>query len=278
MRDKDSKCCIVAEIGINHSGSLPVALKMIDAAKTAGCDFVKFQKRTIDVVYTKEDLDRPRVSSWGTTNREQKLGLEFEKEEYDIIDVHCKNRGINWFASPWDVQSVNFLTQYDCPFIKIASASTTDFDLLQAVRNTKKSVILSTGMSTEEEVKKAVDFLGDQVKYILACTSTYPTKIKEMNLKFIQTLQKEYPDIEVGFSNHHPGILFAATSVVFGAKMVEFHITLDRAMYGSDQAASIEVPGVLKLVRYIRDLEVAIGSGSWIVFNSEEEIKKKLRR
>jgi len=278
MRDRDSKCCIVAEIGINHSGNLETAKKMIEAAAVAGCNFVKFQKRTIDLVYTPEELDRYRESPWGTTNREQKLGLEFEKEEYDIIDTHCRNSGIGWFASPWDVQSVNFLMQYSCPFIKIASPSITNFNLLRAVRDTGKLVILSTGMSTEEEVKKAVDFLGDQVKYILACTSTYPTKIEEMNLKFIQTLQKEYPDIEIGFSNHHPGILFAATSVIFGAKMVEFHMTLDRAMYGSDQAASIEVPGVFKLVKYIRDLEIALGSGSWSVFDSEKEIKKKLRK
>jgi N-acetylneuraminate synthase len=272
------KCIIVAEIGINHNGDVELAKQMIDAAAVAGVDSVKFQKRTISAVYTPEELDRFRESPWGKTNRAQKEGLEFGQDEYDEIDRHCAARGIRWFASPWDVKSVEFLQRYDLPYTKIASASITDFDLLGAIKDTGRPVILSTGMSTRQEVRKAVEYLGNRVKYILACTSTYPTKNEEVNLGFLRTLQEEYPTINTGFSNHHPGILFAAASTVLGAEMVEFHMTLDRASYGSDQAASIEIPGVLKLVKYIRGLEQALGTGEWTVFDSEEMIKAKLRR
>ncbi len=273
-----NKCIIVAEIGINHNGDIDIAKKMIDVAKLAGIDYVKFQKRTIDLVYTPEELDRHRESPWGTTNRQQKEGLEFSEEEYDEIDRYCAEKKMGWFASPWDWKSVEFLMNYNPPFIKLASACITDFELLEAVSRTGKPVILSTGMSTAEEVKKAVDFLHPQVKYILACTSTYPTDPEEVNLNFIRTLYFEYPDIKVGFSNHHPGVVLMVVAAALGAKMIEFHMTLNRAIYGSDQAASIEIPGAFKLVKYMRDLEKALGTGSWTVFDSEEKIKKKLRK
>jgi len=270
---------ITAEIGINHNGDIDIAKQLIDVAKDAGCDFVKFQKRTIEHVYTKEELDKPRESPWGTTNREQKEGLEFNEEQYDEIDSYCKEKEIGWYASPWDYNSVYFLSKYrDIPFIKVASASLTDIKLIEVVKQLDKPIILSTGMSTKAELDNAVSILGDQVEYILACTSTYPTKNEEMNLNFIKTLKEQYPQYKIGFSNHNAGIFFMCCSVAMGAEMIEFHITLDRAMYGSDQAASIEPTGVRKTVDYVRGLEVAMGTGEWTVYPSEEEIKKKLRK
>lgn len=269
---------IVAEIGLNHNGDVQLAKRMISVAKSAGCDFVKFQKRTIDLVYTQQELDSPRESPWGTTFRQQKDGLELGKEEYDEVNDFCKEEKIRWFASPWDCQSVDFLQQYNLSLIKVASALLTNFEVLERVRKTGIDIVLSTGMSTEEEVTEAVNFLGEQVKYVLACTSTYPTRVEDINLKKILTLKKQFPDKKVGFSNHHPGILFAASAVLLGAEMIEFHQTLDRSMYGSDQAASIETPGVFKLVNYIRDLEKAAGDGYWRISEDEEKIKRKLRK
>lgn len=273
-----SKCIIVADIGINHNGDIEIAKRLIDTIKLAGCDFVKFQKRTIDAVYSEEELDKHRESPWGTTNREQKAGLEFSKEEYNEIDINCNFRCIEWFASPWDVESVGFLAQYKPLYIKIASACITDFEILNAVRMTGISVILSTGMSTRKEVKEAVCYLGNQVEYILACTSTYPTADDEMNLNFIGTLKQEFPEYKIGFSNHSSGIIYMCAAVALGAEMIEFHTTLDRAMYGSDQSASIEIPGVQSVVKHVRHLEKARGSGDWIVYPSEEKIKEKLRK
>lgn len=269
---------IVAEIGINHNGDLDLVTKMIMVAKTAGCDFVKFQKRTIEKVYTKEELDKPRESPWGTTNREQKMGLELDIHQYHAINTLCAEQGIGWFASPWDVDSVDFLAQYNPPYIKIASALLTDFELLQNIRRWDIPVILSTGMSTKAEIRAAVDFLGRQLKYLLACTSTYPTKPEEMNLNFIHTLQKKFPYLGVGFSNHSPGLTFCIAAAAMGAEMIEFHMTLDRAMYGSDQAASIETPGVYALCKHLRNVEKGVGPGDWIVYESEEKIKQKLRK
>lgn len=269
---------LVAEIGINHNGDLSLAKKLIDVASFSGCDFVKFQKRTVDLVYSKEELDKYRESPWGTTNREQKYGLEFGEGAYDEIDRYCRGKGVGWFASPWDLKSIDFLERYEPPFYKVASASLTDIDLLKKIRSTGRKIILSTGMSTKEELDKALMLLGANVEYILACTSTYPTKNEEMNIRFINTLQAQYPEYKIGFSNHSPGIFFAATSAALGAEMIEFHITLDRSMYGSDQAASIEPAGVTKLSKYVRALEVAMGTGEWIVYESEELIKEKLRK
>lgn len=269
---------IVAEIGINHNGDLEKAKQLISVAYNAGCDFVKFQKRAVDVVYSAEELNKYRESPWGITNREQKEGLEFGAIEYDEIDGFCNYLGIGWFASPWDVESVKFITQYNIPFIKVASACLTNTSLLNEIKKANTPVILSTGMSSSLECHQAIDFLYGRVVYILACTSTYPTQESEMNLNFIQTLNKEYPDYKIGFSNHHPGIFYSSVAAALGAEMIEFHLTLDRATYGSDQAASIEPAGAYKLVKYIRGLEKAMGTGAWTVFESEKIIKNKLRK
>ena len=273
-----SKVFITAEVGINHNGDIDLAKKLIDVACLAGCDAVKFQKRTVDVVYTPEQLDISRESPWGTTNREQKNGLEFNYSDYKEINNYCKSKNIQWFASPWDVESVRFLNYFKSNYIKIASASLTDFELLEAVLKTGKDIIISTGMSTKTELDNALRIVGKNVKYILACTSTYPTKPEEMNLNFIKTLKEQYPQYKIGFSNHSPGLTFMIGATALGAEMIEFHITLDRAMYGSDQAASIEPGGIMHLMKYVKDLEIAEGTGEWTVFPGEIEIKKKLRK
>jgi N-acetylneuraminate synthase len=269
---------MVAEIGINHNGDVNLAKKLIDVAVLADCDFVKFQKRTVDAVYPKEELDKYRESPWGTTNREQKLGLEFGQREYDIIDEYCRAKNIGWYASPWDAESVEFLRQYRLRYMKVSSACLTDMDLLDSINSTSADIILSTGMSTKEELDKALSKIGDRTRYILACTSTYPTWDDEINLNFIKTLKEQYPAYKIGFSNHSPGIFYSACSATLGVEMIEFHITLNRAMYGSDQAASIETGGVMQLGKYVRNLEVAMGTGDWTVFESEEKVKKSLRR
>ena len=246
---------------------------MMKVAKDSECNLIKFQKRTVDAVYTKEELDKPRESPFGNTNRDQKNGLEFGASEYSILNEYCPF----WFASPWDVGSVDFLMKYDPSFMKIPSALITSFDMLEKIKSTGVPVIMSTGMSTQKEITKAVEYLGNQLLYILACTSTYPTKPEEMNLRFIQTLKLEFPKHAIGFSNHSSGIIFMFAAVVLGAEMIEFHMTLDRSMYGSDQAASIESGGVSRVVKGVRSLEMAMGDGSHRVYPSEEEIKKKLR-
>ena len=273
-----NRVILVAEIGINHNGDVNIAKKLIDVAHIAGCDYVKFQKRTIDVVYPEEVLDKYRESPWGTTNREQKYGLEFGQNEYDQIDEYCRKKRIGWFASPWDTESVDFIREYRPLYMKIASACITDKDLLDRIYGTSSEIIVSTGMSTKEELNQALSKVGNRVRHILACTSTYPTKDEEMNLNFIKILQSEYPAYHIGFSNHSPGIQYSVVSAALGAKMIEFHITLDRAMYGSDQAASIETGGVMALCKHIRNLEKAMGTGEWTVFESEEGVKKSLRR
>ncbi len=278
---KTEKVVLVAEIGINANGSLAVAKKLIDVSNAAGCDYVKFQKRTVELVYTREELDKCRDSPWGTTNQEQKMGLEFGEREYDFIDEYCRQVGIGWFASPWDVESVKFLDRYDLPYLKVASALVTDTEVLSAIKKTNKPIIISTGMSTEDEVRDSLELLGwdVKVKYILACTSTYPTADHEMNLNFVSTLREDFePMYNIGFSNHSPGIMYMLCAVALGARMLEFHVTLDRASYGSDQAASIEPEGVFKVAKHVRHLEVAMGSGDWKVYPSEQKIKEKLRR
>jgi len=273
-----SRVMIVAECGINHNGDINLAKKLIDVACLAGCDAVKFQKRTIEIVYTPEQLDVPRESPWGTTNREQKNGLEFDRKDYKEIDRYCQIKGIQWFASPWDIRSVNFLNYFSGQYIKIASASLTDRKLLDRAANTGKDLILSTGMSAKKELDDALEIVGSRAKYILACTSTYPTVPEEMNLNFIKTLKEQYPQYKIGFSNHSPGIMFMVAAAALGAEMIEFHITLDRAMYGSDQAASIETNGVMAICKHIKNIEKGMGSGDWTVFDSEEKVKKSLRR
>jgi N-acetylneuraminate synthase len=273
-----NRVILVAEIGINHNGDINIAKKLIDVAHIAGCDYVKFQKRTIAIVYPPEVLNKYRESPWGTTNSEQKYGLEFGQDEYDQIDEYCRKKRIGWFASPWDVESVKFLRQYRPKYMKVASACITDRDLLDRMFGTSAEIILSTGMSTRDELSQALSKVGNRTRHILACTSTYPTKDEEMNLNFIKTLQDQLPVYHIGFSNHSPGIQYSVVAAALGAKMIEFHITLDRAMYGSDQAASIETGGVMALCKHVRNLEKAMGTGEWTVFESEEGVKKGLRR
>jgi len=273
-----SKVKIVSDIGINSNGDLTTAFKLIEVAKNAGIDYVKFQKRTIDVLFSKEELDKPKQSPWGTTYREYKNKLEFGKKQYDDIDCYCRVNNTPWFSSPWDPDSVKFISQYDLPYIKVASASMTDFETLEEIKKLTTPIIISTGMCTKEEVDKVVQYLGDQIEYVLACTSTYPTPPEEMNLNFIKTLKEEYPQYRIGFSNHSSGIMFMVAAVAMGAEMLEFHITLDRSMYGSDQSSSIEPEGVNKLVKHVCNLEKGIGDGNWNVFPGEVSIKKKLRR
>ena len=270
---------IVGEIGINASGDVEIAKKLIDIAKFVGCDYVKFQKRTIDHVYTEEELNKPRESPWGTTTREQKHGIEFEVKEYREIDQYCKQRGMKWFASPFDVLSIGFLNYFKTPFIKIASPMLTNRVLLEACVGYDNQVILSTGMSTLKEVDEAVEILGkDRIYCIMHCTSTYPTKTEEMNLRCITSLRERYPWTKIGFSNHHPGLVFMSAAVALGAEMVEFHITLDKLSYGSDQAASFNPEGIIKTCKYMRDVEVALGDGIKVVYDSERPIMEKLRK
>lgn len=267
---------LVAECGINHNGEVGNAKKMIDVAKAGGCKYVKFQKRTIDDVYTPEELASFRESPWGKTFREQKEGLELSLDEYKQIDDYCKEQEIGWFGSPWDVKSVDFLMNFGCPYIKVASACLGNIPLLRRIKETNVPIIVSTGMCSKDELDKALDALAYNVKYLLACVSTYPAKPENMNMKKIETLRNEYPGCNIGFSNHSPGILFVAMAAVMGASMIEFHVTLDRSMYGSDQASSIELPGVMKIKDYVSDIEKAWGSGKIECADCEAGVKKKL--
>ena len=268
---------ITAEIGINHNGDLDIARQLIDVAAAMGCDAVKFQKRTVDVVYTPEELAKPRESPFGTTNRELKEGLEFGIDEYREIDRYCKERGIMWFASCWDEGSVDFIEQFAPPCYKIASASLTDDHFLHYTRQTGRPIILSTGMSTMDEIRHAVEVLGEDDLILMHCTSTYPSKHHELNLRVIQSLQAEF-SCPVGYSGHEVGLQTTLAAVVLGPRAIERHITLDRALWGSDQAASVEPHGFARLVRDIRVIETALGDGVKQVYESELPILTKLRR
>ena len=270
-------CYIVAEIGINHNGSLDTALDMIAAAKAAGCDAVKFQKRTVILVYTEEELARPRESIYGHTNGALKYGLEFGFTEYCQIDKYCKSLGIDWFASCWDMPSVDFITAYNPPYFKIASAGLTDLTLLLATRSTGKPVILSTGGSTLEQIDRAVDYLGKDNLTLLHCNASYPAYNDELNLRTIQTLRQRY-GVPVGYSGHELALATTVAAVALGACVVERHITLDRAMWGSDQQASLEPHEFAELVRDIRFVEAAMGDGVKRVTEREQEVMRKLRR
>ena len=276
MKDK---VFLIAEIGINHNGCLETTKRLIDGAAASGCDAVKFQKRTIDVVYEKEDLDRPRESPWGTTNREQKNGLEFGKEEYDEIDAYCKEKGIEWFASAWDIDSQYFMRQYDLKYNKVASAMLTDRSLLEAIAEEGKYTFISTGMSTMEQIEKAVQIFNDaDCPYeIMHCNSSYPMKVEDANLNVIHTLRSKFA-CKVGYSGHEAGIIVSCAAAAIGATSIERHITLDRSMYGSDQAASLELVGLSRLSSYIRDIEVALGTEEKVVTDKEKEIAAKLRK
>jgi len=276
-------CFIVAEAGVNHNGSLELAKKLIDAAQAAGANAVKFQKRSIEICYTKEELDKPRESPWGTTNRQQKEGLEFGLNEYLEIDDYCEEKGIIWYASPWDIESADFLDSFDIPVWKVASACVTDIELLRYMAKSKKPVIISTGMSTLKEVESAV-FVFETAGYkpediaLLSCVSTYPTPIEELNLLKIVTLKDYFLGHPIGYSGHEVGLWTTLAAVAMGACIVERHLTLDRASYGSDQAASLEPIAFTKLVVEIRDLERARGDGKIDIIKSEMAIREKLRR
>ena len=270
-------CFVIAEIGINHNGDVDIARKLISAAVLAGCDAVKFQKRTIDVVYTKEELAKPRENPFGNTNGDLKRGLEFGMEQYRQIDEYCKASKIIWLASCWDEDSVDFIEKFNPPCYKIASPSLTDDNLLRRHRKTGKPMIISTGMSTLAQIDHAVSVLGKEDLIILHCTSTYPSKPEELNLRAIQTLRQRY-GVPVGYSGHEVGLATTVTAAVLGACVVERHITLDRAMWGSDQAASVEPHGFARMVRDIATSQKALGDGVKRVYDSETPIVKKLRR
>jgi N-acetylneuraminate synthase len=270
-------CYFVAEIGINHNGDVAVAKRLIAAAASAGCEAVKFQKRTVDVVYSAEELERPRESPFGTTNGDLKRGLELPKEAYEEIAAFCASVGIQWFASCWDEASVDFIDAFDPPCYKIASASLTDDALLAHTRSKGKPVILSTGMSSVEQIDHALEVLGTDDLVLLHTTSTYPSSPLELNLRAIQTLQDRY-DAPVGYSGHEVGLSTSLAAVVLGARALERHITLDRAMWGSDQAASVEPQGIARLVKDARTIESALGDGVKRVYDSEIPVMQKLRR
>jgi N-acetylneuraminate synthase len=270
---------ITAEMGINHNGDIAIAKKMIAIAKTAGCDAVKFQKRTVEKVYSKEVLDSPRESPWGTTAREQKNRLEFSKKEYDVINEYSASNNIEWYASSWDIDSQVFLRQYDLKHNKVASAMLTNKKLLQVIAEERKPTFISTGMSTLDEIKTAVQIFRDSKCHfeLQHSNSSYPMKDSEANLHCIQTLKKEL-NCNVGYSGHESsGYLICICAVVLGATSIERHITLDRTMYGSDQAASLEVRGIERLVRDIRNIEKVLGDGKKRVWESEIPVMKKLR-
>lgn len=270
-------CFIIAEIGINHNGSVSFAKKMIDIAVATGCDAVKFQKRTVDVVYTKEELAKERKSVFGNTNGDLKRGLEFGVNEYKEIDEYCKEKGIIWFASCWDEGSVDFMEQFDIPCYKIASASLTDDKLLKHTKSKGKPILLSTGMSTMEEIRHAVSVLGEDNLIIYHCTSTYPSNAEEMNLRVIETFKHEF-DCPIGYSGHERGVTPSVLAVALGANSVERHITLDRTNWGSDQAASLEMAGLYHMVRDIRQTPILLGDGEKVVYPREIPIIEKLRR
>lgn len=273
----DAPCFIIAEIGINHNGSVDLAKKMIDEAVMAGCDAVKFQKRTVTKVYTPEELDIYRPNYYGSTNRDLKNGLELTFEDYCEIDRYCKLKKIMWFASCWDLDSVDFIEQFDVPCHKVASALLTDDEMLLRLKKTGKPILLSTGMSSMEEIRHAVNLLGEDNLVIFHCTSTYPTDHNQINLKVIEALKEEF-SCPVGYSGHERGLLPSILSVQVGASSVERHITVDRTLWGSDQAASLEPEGLRRMVRDIREVKKVLGDGKKVVYDSEIPVRNKLRK
>lgn len=269
---------IIAEIGINHNGDVEIAKQLIDVAVDAGADAVKFQKRTIDLVYSKEMLDLPRESPWGTTQRAQKEGLEFGRDEYQEIDAYCRERKIVWFASAWDLESQKFLRQFNLKYNKIASAMIVYADLLKEVASEKKHTFISTGMSSFEQIDRAVKIFREAgcSFELMHCVSTYPMDDEDANLNRIKTLRGRY-QCNVGYSGHEVGLAVSYAAAALGITSLERHITIDRAMYGSDQAASIEPAGFRNLVGAVRKIEKAMGDGSLAVNNKEISIAKKLR-
>ena len=276
--ENNKKPYVIAEIGINHNGDLALAKMMIDIAKECNCDAVKFQKRTIETVYTKEELEKERHSVFGNTNGDLKRGLEFSRDDYKELFRYAKEKEIDIFASPWDCESVDFLEEFDMPCYKVASASITDMKLLERIKETGKPVIISTGMSTEEEVEKAVNVFDSDKLSVLACTSTYPTMIDDMNLNKIETLMKKYPEIPIGYSGHEEGILPTLIAVSMGVAIVERHITVSKYIWGSDQKASLEPQELMNLTKGIDEVRRMMGSGNIDINESEKPVKTKLRR
>lgn len=270
-------CYVIAEIGINHNGDIDLAKRLISVAVAAGCDAVKFQKRTVDVVYSAEELARPRESPFGTTNGDLKYGLELDYYDYQEIDAYCRSSKIGWFASCWDEKSVDFIERFHVPCYKIASASLTDDNLLRHTRATGKPIILSTGMSTIEQIDHAVEVLGKENLILLHACSTYPAYYEELNLRAIPVMKQRY-GVPVGYSGHETGIASTVAAATIGACCVERHITLDRSMWGSDHAASLEPNGIGRIVRDIRLVEQSMGDGIKRVYEREQPIIKKLRR
>jgi len=273
---------LIAEIGINGNGDLPTVFKLIDVAAELGWDVVKFQKRHISETYTQEELDSYRESLWGTTFREQKEGLEFSIEDYEKIDIHAQKRSISWTASPWDIQSLNFLVRnFKLPYIKIPSALVTNYDYLLECCGTGLPLHVSTGMSDMRLIEKVVNTIimnNGKIECLYHCTSTYPSKPEELNLFAIPILQSAFPSIHIGYSGHEKGISTSVMAAVLGARAIERHVTLDRAMYGSDQSASLEPKGMATLIRDVRTWEKAKGDGRIKVYDSELPIIKKLRK
>tara|TARA_R110000796_G_scaffold173206_1_gene290139 strand:- start:2833 stop:3669 length:837 start_codon:yes stop_codon:yes gene_type:complete len=271
-----SKTYVIAEIGINHNGDINLAKQLIDKAKQSDCNAVKFQKRDIDVVYSQEELDTPRKSPYGTTTREQKNGIEFDILEFKELENYSNNLGLDFIVSCWDYNSLDDVeNNLNVKYHKIASAMLTDKGFLEKLNGTGKPVIVSVGMATQDEIDSALGIL-DNVKYVLACTSTYPTKPEEINLRYVTTLKNKYPNLKVGFSSHYNGNDACVGAVTLGAECVEFHITVDRAMYGSDQSASIE--HTTSFVTAIRSMELMVGDGVKTVYDSEKPIAAKLRK
>ena len=269
---------IIAEIGINHNGDIQLAKRLIDLAKQCGCDAVKFQKRTIDIVYPQAVLDAPRESPWGTTTRQQKEGLEFGLPEYQEIDRYCREQDIEWFASAWDLESQKFLRQFNLKHNKIASAMLTHADFVEAVAAERKPTFLSVGMTTWEDVDKAVGILQkhDCPTVLLHTVSTYPCAEEDLNLQMIPELKKRY-GLPVGYSGHESSVSPSVMAAVLGAVAIERHITFDRAMYGSDQAASLEKAGLESMVAQIRKIPVVLGDGVKRITPGEASVAKKLR-
>ena len=275
-----SEVYVIAELGINHQGSLEIAKRLIDAAKEAGCEAVKFQARTIDVVYTPEELAQPRASVFGVTNGDLKRGLEFSREQFCLIDDYCAQVGMAWSASCWDAESVCRIADFSPPWLKIPSALITDMDLLRAYVATGLPVMLSTGMSTWEEIDAAYRVVYDKTVplTLLHCHSSYPSPLDEINLACIQSFKDRYPGVTVGYSSHTVSPWPCLMAAVYGAEVVEFHLTLDRTMWGSDQSASLEPHAAKKLVEEIRTWERCKGDGEKRVYPSELPAKAKLRR
>jgi len=269
---------IIAEIGINHNGDIEIAKKLIDMAKDCGCDAVKFQKRTIELVYPKEVLDAPRESPWGTTNREQKMHLEFGQMEYEIIDRYCKEKQIEWFASAWDYRSLEFLREFNLKYNKIASAMIVDAGFLEEVASEGKYTFISTGLCELEDVDRAVEiFKAANCPFeLMHCVGTYPMNEEQANLNVIKTLKARY-NCPVGYSGHEPGLAISYAAASLGISSLERHITVDRTMYGSDQAASVEPNGLRTLIGSIRKIEKAFGDGVKRFLPEEQVVAKKLR-